>query len=987
MTLEGKAGLERKFVPAILPWLIAIGALGVYLATLNHWVSFNSLNQGNLLQVAKVSGWTWQPELYAPLNWLITFPFHWLPIRTIPLALNLFSAVCAALTLALLARSVALLPHDRTCEQRERGHNAFSLLSIRTAWVPPVLAVLVCGLQLTFWENATAASSSPPLNASTEMLDLLLFAYVIRCLLEFRLDERVSWLTRASFVFAAAMANNWAMIGFSPLFLIALLWIKGLRFFNTRFLVRMSLCGLAGLLFYLLLPLVQHMGTIKSLSFWMGLKANLAAQKSILAALPFSKYALFYGDKTLWVLALPALLPLLLIGIRWPSSFGDPSPLGVALTTLIFRLIHGALLALCIWVALDSPLSPRHLIPNIPLLTFYYCGALSVGYFCGYFLLVFQNKSNGRSRQSPPFLPLINTCVTCALWVVCVMAPAVLIYRNLPQIRVSNGPLFEKYASLVAQGLPAKGAVLLSDDPRRLLVMQSATAQRGKSEDYVFVETTYLAWPNYQFFLKKNYPKCWQVAVPKEPRQPFSQRTVLGILYGLTQTNIVYYLHPSFGYFFEEFCLEPHGLVYMFAPYPTNTIFSPLPTKELITENEAYWTRTDGEVLRPLLAKFTPSISPPIAFMDWLVGKLHLKKEPNLTVSLLAAFYSRALDYWGVEMQKSSELTQAATHFERAQDLNPDNVVASINLEFNRNLQTGHRSSVQLAKSVEDEFGRYKGWIQVLNNNGPFDEPNFIYEQGRVFARASCFRQAAAEFERVKVLAPENLVSRLWLGQMYITCRMPDQALRVAEEIHAESGKLGLSRTNGALGLLYVESSAHLAKGDINGADTAVKVAMRKYPDDGALLAATTQVYIKYGCFSNALAMIDEQLKLTPDDLSVLINKGFVCLQLNAFEQAIVPLTRVLDREPKNYGALINRAIAYLRCKKLNEAQSDYESLQKAFPKAFRVYFGLGDIAYQKKDTKAAIRNYELYLANSPTNNPEAKTVNARLKELKSGVR
>ncbi|MCX6912147.1 MAG: hypothetical protein NT167_03665, partial [Verrucomicrobia bacterium] len=105
MTMEHEVSPEKKFVPVFLPWLVAAGALAVYLVTLNSWVSLSSLPQ-----VARASGWTWQPELAGPLLWLLTYPFRWLPVRMIPLALNLFTAVCAALSLALLARSVALLP-------------------------------------------------------------------------------------------------------------------------------------------------------------------------------------------------------------------------------------------------------------------------------------------------------------------------------------------------------------------------------------------------------------------------------------------------------------------------------------------------------------------------------------------------------------------------------------------------------------------------------------------------------------------------------------------------------------------------------------------------------------------------------------------------------------------------------------------------------------------------------------------------------------
>src|SRR5437870_5199879 len=83
-----------NFVSAILPWLAAAAGLLVYLLTLNHWVSLD-----NLLTVGRTSGWTWRPELYTPLYWLLTLPLHLLPLKFIPLALNLFSMICAVLSL------------------------------------------------------------------------------------------------------------------------------------------------------------------------------------------------------------------------------------------------------------------------------------------------------------------------------------------------------------------------------------------------------------------------------------------------------------------------------------------------------------------------------------------------------------------------------------------------------------------------------------------------------------------------------------------------------------------------------------------------------------------------------------------------------------------------------------------------------------------------------------------------------------------------
>jgi hypothetical protein len=128
----------------VVPWLAGAGALVAYLLTLNHWVS-----GGNLLQVAKASGWIWQPELSEPLLWLVTYPSRWLPLSAIPLALNLFAALCAFLTLTLLARSVALLPHERTDGQREKEPDRSGILSIRSAWCrswSPTRLALSCSL-------------------------------------------------------------------------------------------------------------------------------------------------------------------------------------------------------------------------------------------------------------------------------------------------------------------------------------------------------------------------------------------------------------------------------------------------------------------------------------------------------------------------------------------------------------------------------------------------------------------------------------------------------------------------------------------------------------------------------------------------------------------------------------------------------------------------------------------------------------------------
>jgi tetratricopeptide (TPR) repeat protein len=979
MTMAHEASRENRFVSSVLPWLIAGAAALVYLLTLNHWISFSSL-----LPVARTSGWIWQPNLTDPLYWLVTSPLRLMPPAAIPVALNLFSVVCGALSLALLARSVALLPHDRTKEQRIRGDNSSWLLSAPSAWLPPILAAAVCGLQLSFWENATAAS--------IEMFNLLLFAYILRCLLEFRIDSRDSWLFRAALVYGATMASNWAMIGFFPLFIVAVIWIKGRQIFDGGFLGRMVIMGVVGLSFYLVLPATCAFGGIADVSFWPALKSNLAQQKTYLRALVFSKDALVNGDRPLWVLGLPSLLPVLALSIRWPSFMGDISKIGVALANLAFHLINGVLLIVCLWVALDPQFSPRHYQPllasyGIYLLPFYFLGALSIGYFAGYFLLVFGVTPAGRQRYRKTYPSFINQSVLFIIYALALVTPLLLVWRNAPQIHLTNGPQLGEFASLVTEKLPSAGAFVLSDDPRRLLLVQSALTQAHRNKDYVLMDTASLEYPDYYKFLKKEYPRSWLTVPPKEVKH-VANSDIQRIVFQMVGTNEVCYLHPSFGYYFEVLYPLAQGLIYKLRHYAGNEVLAPLPTPELVTENEAFWAKADERALRQIAAAITAA--KPAAQANWLdhlAQKAHLAIETNRDLSILGTFYSQGLNYWAVQMQRLGQLPQAATEFSRALELNPGNVVAEVNLNCNRNLQAGRKTTVQISKDLEDRFG-HRSWDQIMRDYGPFDEPAFCFAQGNAFLQGGNNHQAALEFERVRTLEPENLAARLNLAQIYFFGHLPASALKVIEEIHSKGDASGMNHTN-TVQLLGIETAAHLAQGELKEAEATVHAALAKAPQDPDLLTTASKVFLDFGCYTNALKTIDQQLRLRPEDPAALFYKGNACLQLGAFAEAIPPLSKLLQMETNNFSkahylAQFMRAKAYLGEHQLPEAKADYEVLRQALPSEFPVYFDLGEIAYREKDTNAAIHNYELYKANAPTNYTEdLKLVNTRLAELK----
>ena len=172
-----------------LPRHVALGALLIYVLTLS-W----GITAPGLPLAAKVTGWDWQPMAGQPLLGLFTLPLRLLPVAWIPAGLNLFSAVCGALTLGLLARSLQLLPWDRPWNAANSWANK----------LPVLLACVVCWLEFGFWREATTATG--------EMLDLLLLAAAIWCLLEYRVARKSVWVDAAALVWGLGMAENWLML-------------------------------------------------------------------------------------------------------------------------------------------------------------------------------------------------------------------------------------------------------------------------------------------------------------------------------------------------------------------------------------------------------------------------------------------------------------------------------------------------------------------------------------------------------------------------------------------------------------------------------------------------------------------------------------------------------------------------------------------------------------------------------------------------------
>jgi tetratricopeptide (TPR) repeat protein len=331
-----------------------------------------------------------------------------------------------------------------------------------------------------------------------------------------------------------------------------------------------------------------------------------------------------------------------------------------------------------------------------------------------------------------------------------------------------------------------------------------------------------------------------------------------------------------------------------------------------------------------------------------------------------------------VEEQRAGELEKARNSFSTAQELNSNNVPATVNLAFNQELRAGSNIVLDLSEITADRFGKYRSWNEVLGANGPFDEISFCFEYGQWLVGGGLARQATAQFARVRQLAPDNLATRLFLAQIYVLARKPDRALEALADPLAHPGTFALTRDN-STELDVLAAAAHFQKNENAAGAALLDREIARHPTDDTLLLASAQSFIMRGLYTNALQVINRKLALSPDDSQWLYGKGLVNLQMGAYNEAAAALSRFLELNTNNPDALYNRGFAYFKAGQLEAAKADFDRLQAGHTNNFQLAYGLGEIAWQQHQTNEAIRNYRIYLANASTNFVEYKTVRERV--------
>jgi len=948
-----------------LPLFIGVGALLLYAITLNHWVSISSL-----ANVARITGWDWHPGWLdwratpcSPLWLLASAPARLLPEAAQPVFLNALSAVCAALALGLLARSVFLLPQDRTRDQRLRNSNTSSLLEGRFAWAPPLLAALACGLQLTFWSHAVTATG--------EMLDLLVFATLIWLLLEYRFSRRDSLLNFFALLYGAGVTNNWALIGFFPFFLIAMVWIKGLDFFDWKFIRRFVFWAVPGLLIYFLIPALGALGGGRFLHL---LALELLSQERNLLSVP------------LWaplLLSVPTILALFFIGIRWPTFQGEMSAIGSAVSNFFFKLVHLLLFAGSLWFFLDIVYSPRALFEHVPFLTFYYLAALSAGYFLGYFLTISLSNASPGWDQSRPF-EVFGVRVAMGLaGLGAVAAPIWLASANLPKILVSNRPFLRQYAMTLAESVPASGAIVLSDTHPQLMLVRAALRSLGREDKSIFLETDSLQFSEYLAYLSGRHEAVRNVIGPTTNLPPvLDSITILRLLSLLNRKAALplQYLHPSFGFYFEQYYMQHYGFGGGLTAYRPGELDTPAPSEQEIAANAAFWKKAQSDFL----------------------GDAIKYQDISEDAREVAQASSCSADAWGVELQRLNRMKEAESMFKLALELNPKNYMAKANLQFNARLRERNTQPIDNLALIRDALQLELSWQGILRTEGPSDEPDLVMRYGKAFAENGNYRQAYRLFTRRLALLPQDFEAQVALAKTYVDMRLPDRALIVIRGVDATAASPAEKAE-----LLRVEAISYVIQTNWIAAENLLLEANRSAPKDerrvgllveyyriaGALMLQAQdtqrgreQLRKALGYADNLLAMLKGMNRTgSQDEADALQKKAEIQMQLEDYAAAVGTLDVLLQRQPDNLDGLLSRGRAELKITKFADARRDYEKLDRLLlNRSYIACFGAGEAAYGLKDNKTAIKQYKRCVALAPKQAPEFEEAHKRLASLEA---
>ena len=634
----------------------------------------------------------------------------------------------------------------------------------------------------------------------------------------------------------------------------------------------------AGLLLYLVMPLAHQITGKMPISFWECLKFNLKAQETWLLTMR----RFLTEDYRYISLALGSLAPLLFISVRWKFASAQD-----AASRWFLHIGHLAVAAVCGWILLDGNFSPRRLLPGIPLLANYFFCALALGYCVRYLLATLTSQAivlRSRQKSGPKYLryrikKMLRRATLGLIIFFSLALVTLLALRNEPEIRLTNTTLPDDFARRTVDKFSPGPKVIMSDDHQLLALARLQMLGKSNACDTLFLDTAAAVWFDYHRSQASHYPAVWARAFTES-----SQHGQMPVLYleqlieALGTDRKLCCLHQSPGMILERHDLIPEGMGTVLERNHSDSYLEPRLEPQTIRESEIAWADFDREML-PTFTNYWSATEAQATKHVYNFFSRPLAR--NQSVQFFANYYSRASDFWGVELQKLGRWPEAAEQFQRAIQLNEKNTAAKINLAFNQQFQSGNTGDRHRAEG----FDPYRNREQAEAFCGPLDEPNFCMEAGLAFINAKLGRQAICEFDRAATLAPHNLDAALSLAALYASAGKTELCLKFIQHIRNNALGYGVQPAHEA-GLDVIEARAYLNEGRTNAATAALNNAVKVANTDHQVVAGAVHMLLQAGLSTEAISLLNRIIEQPPVNPDILELRRTVLMRLERFSKA-----------------------------------------------------------------------------------------------------
>jgi tetratricopeptide (TPR) repeat protein len=350
------------------------------------------------------------------------------------------------------------------------------------------------------------------------------------------------------------------------------------------------------------------------------------------------------------------------------------------------------------------------------------------------------------------------------------------------------------------------------------------------------------------------------------------------MLNDVSNKTSIYYLHPSFGYYFEQFYLKPEKGIFRLLPYPSgaDSLDKPALTTNQVIENSA--------LAEAIGKKFDAPIH------SFAKESEQLRKNQFLDSLIIMGWLSRNLNQRGVDLIRNNQSEAAEKLFLAACKIyrgSPKgNVVAQANLR-QVNPESDYEFDEELDRLIgDDELLALSRIDSTLKTYGPFDLTQACFQLGQNFARKTQIRQAYHELTRAAELAKTLPDPVFFIAEMFVSYELPDKAKLFIERL-AKMNEANPFTPDQQIKLIRLEAGLLLAA---SGPDAAEKyLAERLKPHMKSIPGLHTMLafHLDHDQNTKALALLDNWLKDNPDDLATLTDKGQLLSRLKRYDEAV----------------------------------------------------------------------------------------------------